>query len=145
MRVVPGDPSHIPTRERAEALLRAVQRLVPDAARVSTWQWDHVRFIDAGANFESVTCPRCGAPIDVGWWGVRMNERFRDAFRDLVVEVPCCGDAVSLNDLDYRWPQAFARWAVEAEDPGRGLLDDGEHAALSSALGCEVRVIWTHT
>jgi hypothetical protein len=51
---------------------------------------------------------------------------------------------VSLNDLVYSWPSGFARYTLEAMNPGLGSLPERVHARLESVLGCRVRVIWAH-
>ena len=53
-----------------------------------------------------------------------MESANRSGFRQLAVIRPCCGRSCSLNDSIYDWPMGFARYILEAEDPGISVLDD---------------------
>ena len=143
LRVIPEDPRRVPSataREHAEKLLRGA---LPGADDVVSQVTEHVRFVDCGDNFESVTCPGCG--IEIGeWWSVVMEVAHEQHFRDLQATLPCCGRRVSLNDLVYSWPSGFARYTLEAMNPGLGSLPDRVRTRLESVLGCRVRVIWAH-
>jgi hypothetical protein len=143
LRLIPDDPTWVPSataRERAEAVLRVA---LPSADEVTSHVTDHVRFVDCGANFESVACPHCGT--DIGeWWSAAMEAAHEQQFRDLRATTPCCGRHVSLNDLVYSWPSGFARYTLQALNPGLGSLPDRLQSRLQSVLGCRVRVIWAH-
>ena len=102
-----------------------------------------VRFVDCGDNFETVACPRCGA--DLGeWWSVVMEAAHEQRFRDLRATPPCCGYTQSLNELVYAWPMGFARYTLEAINPGVGSLPEAVIARLETALGSPLRLIWAH-
>jgi hypothetical protein len=75
-----------------------------------------------------------------------MDEAYRSGsgFSDLTVDLPCCGLAGNLNDLDYTFPQGFARWRVGVMNPGRDAFDEEELRTLGSALGHDVRVVLQH-
>jgi hypothetical protein len=127
-------------RERALGVLR---RAVPLADDLLSQVTEHVRFVDCGANFETVRCPSCGA--DVGeWWSIVMEMGHEQQFRDLRVTTPCCAVRTTLNELVYSWPAGFARYTLEALNPGVGSLPDRVLERLENALGSEVRVIWAH-
>jgi hypothetical protein len=143
LRVIPDEPGRVPSataRERAEAVLRLA---LPSADDVVSHVSEHVRFVDCGDNFESVACPRCGTEIGE-WWSVVMEAAHEQHFRDLRATLPCCGQRLSLNDLVYSWPSGFARYSLEAMNPGLGSLPERVRARLESVLGCRVRVIWAH-
>ena len=104
---------------------------------------DAVRFVDCGANFETVCCPGCGA--DIGdWWSVVMEVGHEQQFQDLRVTTPCCGLHTSLNSLVYSWPSGFARYTLEVLNPGVGSLPQAVVDRLETALCAHLRVIWAH-
>ena len=104
---------------------------------------ERVEFVDQGGNFEGVYCPVCGA--DLGeWWPAAMDRAHAGHFADLAVTAPCCGAALSLNDLRYEWPAGFARFVLEAMNPGVPDLPATTLAELEQRLGAPLRVIWAH-
>ena len=64
-----------------------------------------------------------------------MDRAYRSGFRQLAVILPCCGRSCSLNDSIYDWPMGFARYILEAEDPGISRLDDRQ-LSRSRGPGC---------
>ncbi len=143
LRIIPVDPSFVPkitARERAVGLLR---RAMPLADDVTSLVSPEVRFVDCGADFESVRCPVCGA--DLGdWWSEVMEIGQAHQYRDLRVTTPCCGSATALNDLVYSAPSGFARYVLEALNPGQEQLPEPVRRQLERALGSALRVIWAH-
>jgi hypothetical protein len=143
LRIIPADPGCVPSALARERALGVLLRAVPMADDVSSQVTDHVRFVDCGSNFETVTCARCGA--DIGeWWSIAMEIAHEQHFRDLRITTPCCSTRTSLNDLVYAWPAGFARYTLEALNPGLGSLPDHVRERLESALGATVRIIWAH-
>ncbi len=143
LRIIPVDPGCVPTALARQRALTVLQRAIPLADDIASQVTDDVRFVDCGANFETVRCPRCGA--DLGeWWSVAMEMGHEQQFRDLRVTVPCCGTRTSLNKLAYSWPAGFARYTLEALNPGLGSLPDTLVRRLEDILGAAVRVIWAH-
>ena len=104
---------------------------------------EEVRFIDQGSNFEGVYCPACSADLDQ-WWKEAMDRAWQTRFANLAAVVPCCGSATSLNDLRYVWPAGFARFVLEAKNPGITDLAHHDLAQLETTLGCRLRRIWAH-
>jgi hypothetical protein len=143
LRIIPADPGCVPSalaRERALGVLRSAAPMADDFASQVT---DDVRFVDCGSNFETVRCPRCGE--DIGeWWSFIMEMGHEQHFRDLRVTTPCCGARTTLNELLYSWPAGFARYTLEALNPGVGSLPERVLDRLADALGSPVRVIWAH-
>ena len=113
---------------------------LPAADRVDAEVARDIEFIDAGENFESVSCPGCGQSLD-DWWGEAMSEAAEDGFTDLLVTTPCCGASTSLNDLVYEFPQAFARFSLSACNPGVPNLPEGVQAEVERLLGCPTRTV----
>ena len=74
-----------------------------------------------------------------------MDRAAADDFEALAVTLPCCGASSTLNDLVYHWPAGFARYVLEAMNPGpAGFLDPEQLAQLQLDLGCELRQINAH-
>lgn len=141
LRLVPTEPHWRPNagqRRRAEAALREV---APAAGAYASTVLEAVTFVDQGANFEEIRCPCCGSVLPVDWFQEQMN---RPTFDDLSVTTPCCGERSSLNDLDYRWPAAFAAFELSARNPNRRGLTADELERVGAALGHPVREIWAH-
>jgi hypothetical protein len=143
LRIIPADPNCVPSALARERALGVLRRAVPLADDLLSQVTEHVRFVDCGTNFETVRCPSCGA--DVGeWWSIVMEMGHEQQFRDLRVTTPCCAVRTSLNELVYSWPAGFARYTLEALNPGVGSLPDRVLERLENALGSELRVIWAH-
>lgn len=142
--LIPEDSSRVPDVAAFPTIVELLERLAPAAASVSISVSESVRFFDAGANFESVRCPACKEEMDIGWWGESMSAAYEAGLEDLGVTTPCCSSSTSLHDLDYDWPQGYARWAAELRNPDRGPLKDCERAELDAAAGVPLREIWQH-
>jgi hypothetical protein len=137
--IVPRDPYGAPDPAALEAARTVVERELPEADDVRVESSPAPEFIDAGANFQSVACPACGARLD-DWWPRAMD---RD-FADLSAVTPCCGTATSLNDLVYVWPQAFARASLHVLNPNVSELPATVKDAVERTLGRPTRVVWRH-
>lgn len=143
LRIIPSDPTCVPSALARERALGVLRRAVPLAEDVAWQVTDEVRFVDAGANFETVSCPACGADL-AEWWSLIMEVAHEQQFRDLRVTTPCCAVRTSLNELAYSVPAGFARYTLEVLNPGLGSLPESLVRRLEAALGASVRVIWAH-
>jgi len=145
LRLLPIDPSYVPSRAEASAALAVLASIAPECDELRVRQEPDVNFVDAGSNFSAVRCPACGAELAiVPWWQGEMDRAHRTRFEDLAVVPPCCGAPTTLNELDYDWPQGFAKWWLEARNPRRSKLETGELAELASVVGGPLREVWTH-
>jgi hypothetical protein len=143
LRIIPSDPSCVPSVLARERAMNVLRRAVPQADEVSAQVSQDVRFVDCGSNFESVRCPACGT--DLGeWWAEAMEMGQQQQFRDLRITTPCCGLHTSLNDLLYSWPAGFARYTLEALNPGRRSLPPRIVDRLTHVLETDLRLIWAH-
>lgn len=141
--VVPEDATYVPSIEGRRKAVELFRSIAPRADEVKEEASQEVRFIDCGANLERIICPGCGAEIGVDWWQEKMEEE-ADAFPLKRLALPCCGAQRTLADLKYDWPQAFARFSVEAMNPGIRDLTDEQMRAFESVLGCSVRKVLQH-
>lgn len=146
LALVPTDRHFAPApdgRERAVGLLRG---FAPAADGVTATVSEEIRFIDCGGNWCGVRCPACGADVEP-WFADELGRCYeRSRFRDLAAVIPCCEVAVSLDALVFGWPVGFARFVLEARNPGlepAGLPPE-RHRLLEEAVGCPLRVIWRH-
>lgn len=143
--LVSVDPHYVPTADHvkdAEALARS---MFPQADAISPQHSDGIRFFDAGSNFESVTCPGCGAQIELDWWQKAMDADSKgDGFGLRPQVMPCCNWPYTLDRLNYEWPQAFGSFGLELVNPNVGILPAEAVAALETALGTSLRVIYAH-
>lgn len=143
LRLIPADPAYVPESGAADQARKLLVTFVPEASQVTIDVRDEVSFIDQGANFESVGCPSCGAPLDLEWWQGALEKAMETQCRDLAVSPSCCGKQTSLNDLRYVKPAGFARFSLEAMNPNRSEdLDPQQVGQLESLLGCKLRQIW---
>jgi hypothetical protein len=143
LRYVPANPHFQPTQDGAVAATALLRSLLPQAQDVTSTFFDNIEFIDAGGNWSGVHCPTCGTDAEA-WWDDAMSEAEETQFSSLLVQARCCGATVSLNELRYLWPVAFASFVLEAENPSSTGLTAPQLEELASALGCPVREIPAH-
>src|SRR5438132_12719946 len=72
--LIPTDPEYMPDATSQEKARELFASLVSDADEVDVYVTDGVRFVDQGENFSSVSCPKCGTKLDVGWWNLAMTK-----------------------------------------------------------------------
>ena len=149
IRLIPADPSWQPAPEAADAATAYVRSLFAGpgdgADEVAHEYFEKVEFIDAGENTERVTCPSCREEIGLEWVVGVISERYPD-LGDLGVNVPCCGAALSLNDLEYDWPVGFARFEITVLNGTRDVyeLQPAELTTVEELLGHPVRQVLAH-
>jgi hypothetical protein len=143
LRYVPSNPQFQPTQDDAAAATALLHSLLPQAQTVISTFYESVEFVDAGGNWSGVHCPTCGTDAEA-WWDDAMSEAAETQFSSLLLQAPCCGATVSLNELRYVWPVAFGRFVLEALNPSSTGLSAPELEKLASALGCTVREIPAH-
>ncbi len=143
LRIIPTAPTFVPEAAAQAVALAQLRSAFPGADEVTAWVEPAVVFVDAGANFATVACPRCAHGLAGEWWLMAMDRAAANHFVDLTVALPCCGGNASLNDLRYEWPQGFARFAIDIRNPGGELAVD-QVARLGDVLGCALRLIRAH-
>jgi len=142
--LIPAQADFIPTTEARRDALRLFRALAPRAAEVKEELTEDVRFIDCGSNFEHVRCPDCDEELKMAWWQEKMDEEAKGGFPLRSFDLPCCDGRSSLERLKYDWPQGFARFSIEAEDPIIADLTVEQLQAFEAILGCRVRRILRH-
>lgn len=144
LKLIPDQPNFRPSADAQGAAVLLLRNSVPLADAVLAHDFTAVQFIDPGSHFEGVRCPACDVEITDAWrdW---MDEGAETAFRDLTITTRCCGVATSLNELAYKWPAGFARFTLEAKNPGlNGWLNRDVQRELEAILGCKLRQVLSH-
>ena len=145
LRIIPQDPRHVPAPAAQRRAERSLRSFAPKADEIHSEVKEQIEFVDAGGNTETITCPHCKATVDDVWWQAEMDRTWADGSRNLAVTLPCCGASSTLNDLVYWWPAGFARYVLEAMNPGlNDFLDPAHLAQLQTDLGCELKQIMAH-
>ncbi|MDD3293428.1 MAG: hypothetical protein PHG20_01930 [Geobacteraceae bacterium] len=141
--IIPAAPCYVPPPDMRARALDAFKKMLPTADEVDAIVHNEIRFIDAGARFETVRCPICDSELDQIWWGDAMNIAHRSAFRDLKVKLPCCDSQSTLDNLQYKMPSGFAQFLLQAREPGPGrYLTVDKLQALESILGTPLKQVW---
>ena len=136
--VIPSDPDAPLPEDGGQALCSALVKIADsEEARVKSYD-GRVQFIDCGENFETVSCPACGASLDMEWWGDQMDHCWDADERRFSLHphsLPCCSASKALNELTYTFPQGFASWFVSARNVNRGPLTQEELSELEAVAG----------
>jgi len=141
LKLIPVDPWFVPDYAARLAALDCLSTWFPEADAVSGAESEDVNFVDPGLNLERIICQACGSELDLAIWQGLMDAAFETQFADLTVTMPCCGSALSLNDLHYDEAAGFARCVLEVLNP-RADLSDEQCDQLEQMLGCPLRKIW---
>ena len=144
LKLIPTQPEYVPDKDAQFAAQELLGRFVGSEHEVLAYTTQQVEFVDAGANFDSLSCPACGQLISGEWWSAAMSKANESAFTHLNVVTPCCQTQTSLNDLNYNWAQGFARFVLQVRNSGIATLDKFVLNQLETILGCKLRVIWAH-
>ena len=141
---IPDDPSLQPAMAAADEAVTLLRAFVPAASEVAAKFTDDIEFHNGGENWSGVVkCSNCDAEIE-DWWIEAMEKAYASEFNDINVVVPCCGQAMSLNNLNYEWPAGFSRFRLEAMNPRIRDTTPEQDRALADALGFGLRKIWMH-
>lgn len=143
--LVPKDPGFAASTDAQKRVAAILRRLAPSADHIEPEVSEAIRFHDAGSNFESISCPRCAAEISIDWWQDRMDDDSEEGgFRLEHYGAPCCGAALTLNELKYDLPQAFGRTTWTVQNPNVSELDDLARSELEAAAGTPLTVVYQH-
>ncbi|MDR3463232.1 MAG: hypothetical protein P4L76_13050 [Beijerinckiaceae bacterium] len=140
---VPTDPTWQPTKADAERAVELFKSIAPNAQTIEAIFTDDVEFHHPCENWSGVDCAACGADLE-DWFYETTDKVYRENhFADLSVTTPCCGLHTSLNDLNFVWPAAFGRFALESMRPGLDTNEEQEKA-IAACLGSDLRKVWIH-
>jgi hypothetical protein len=141
---IPLDPSFVPDEAAAQRAVEWLSARAPRAHEVNVEISPEIRFVDCGANFSSVRCHLCGSELETDWWQEAMDRAASTAFKDRVVDLPCCGARAGLEMLHCEWPQGFARFALQALNADIGEPTPKDDETVARLLGTPVRRIHAH-
>ena len=144
LNIIPQQPSFVPDVINMLQAGEFLLTIFPDADNIHSETFDEIRFIDAGENFENITCPSCGEEILMDWWSEAMGKASESQFGNLDVRVPCCTEQTTLNNLTYHFPQGFARCILSVTNPDVSEIDEQTKSELEKILGCKLRIIFVH-
>jgi hypothetical protein len=144
LRWIPVDPSFVPSDDAAERALQWLRSRAPEAAKVSAEVSPKIQFVDCGANLKRIRCSVCMDDVPLAWWHDAMERAGATHFADRVVNLPCCAATAKLEDLEYEWPQGFARFVLEARNADIGKPSDADNEQVARLLGTPVRLILAH-
>lgn len=145
INVIPEDPRFVPAQEKLQDAVLYFRDIAPQSHEISSSVTNNLEFVQCGANFEKIFCPKCGAEFAIDSWQMWMDQDYGDnGFTLNLHSMPCCGAQHTLHDLTYDWLQGFARATVSAMNPNIGKLSSEQHAKFEMILGCPVRVIYEH-
>jgi hypothetical protein len=139
--IIPEEAAHVPSEDAQERAVALFRHIAPQADEVKKEVSPEVRFIDCGGNLSRIFCPHCGAELEMDWWQEQMDEEVEAGFPIRNISLSCCGHSSSLQTLRYDWPQGFARFSVEAMNPGIPDLSEEQLAEFEQTLGCPVRKV----
>jgi len=146
INLVPIDRDFIPEVEKQSLAKQHFASIAPEADEIEITVLDYAKLFDCGGNLKTVTCPTCQGSIDPFDWEDWADEcDSEDAgFKFIKFKMPCCGASHSLDELQYDWPQAFGRFAIEALNPDIGQLTPEQIQQFEQILGCKLHVIYQH-
>lgn len=142
--IIPEAADFVPSEAAQQKAVELLERLAPDADEIVANTTDHVEFVYCGENFERILCPACGRDVELDWWSERMNAEHEIHFPLRPLALPCCQARFTLNELTYEFPQGFAKFTVEAMNPGIPDLSAADMMEFEFVLGCKVRKILRH-
>jgi hypothetical protein len=145
INLIPEDPLMVPSPACQEAALHRFHEIAPEADEIEICISEKPTFHDCGGNFEKISCPQCNTEIPIEWWQVMMDQDHVDGgFELMKYEVPCCGAAYTLHDLQYHWTQGMARFSIEAINPNIGEMKQSYIQEFEEILNTRIRVIYRH-
>ena len=140
LRLVPNKPQFQPDPAVARSAVELLRAYFPQAQEIQSKYYESVTFIDAGENWEGVSCLACGADAEP-WWGEAMSASTSAGVSSLATQARCCGTPVQLNELNYGWPVAFGRFVLDVLNPNALSLAPEQLAQLSAQLGCQLLTV----
>ena len=141
--LIPESPWHVTELFRQREAERCLALLVPLAQEVGSTVFERIEFVDCGAYWQCIRCPACNSMIEDAWFKRAFDSAYEAEFASLLVTTECCGTSTSFHELKYDLPMGYARYALEAREPGLGRkLTCDELHSLERALGCSIREIW---
>src|SRR5688572_21017180 len=100
----------IQDEERQREAVVYFRQIAPEADEVTVSVSESLEFIQCGGNFRKICCPSCGSEIEMEVWQEWMDKDYgKKGFILREHRMPCCDAEHTLHQLNYKWPQGFAR------------------------------------
>ncbi len=144
LKLIPEEPAFIPNNDSQLIAAKFMKSLFNDDCDIQFEVSEEIKFVDSGTNFENISCPSCQNEIANTWWSTAMEEAHQTHFSHLEIEVPCCKSKITLNNLQYHFPQGFAKFILTAKNPNVSAFNKQSCSRLEEILGCKLRTIWAH-
>jgi hypothetical protein len=144
LKLIPTEPTFVPNNESQLVAVEFMKSLFTGDCEIKIGVSSEIKFIDAGINFEKISCPNCKSELSSKWWSTEMEKAHQTNFNHLETETPCCKSRTTLNDLNYHFPQGFAKFIIAVRNPNISAIDKPSYAKLEQTLGCKLRTIWAH-
>lgn len=143
--ILPADLDYVPDVARREKALRYFWSIAPESDKIEVKISEKLMFFDCGANLEKITCSNCGGNVSTEWWRDQLENDYEEEYDELNLYIlPCCGRQATMAELEYSWPQGFAKFAIDAMNPKIGTLLDEEKEMFETILETPIRVIYQH-
>lgn len=145
LRLYVKDVSFIPEEHAVNNALVYLKELAPKADSIDFTSDPAVAMIDCGADLESVSCPHCGAELDMQHWHEWMEADYKaGTFMLAPIAMRCCGKKAALNDLTYREHIGFAKVWIDIMNPRIEAVSAEVLDIVSRILGSEVSMVRSH-
>ena len=139
IRIITTNPYEIVSKESLEKAKSYLMENIT-CEKISIIINEHPEFKDCGENLQQILCPECNSKISFEKCFELMYYAYENNFSDLMVEVPCCGKKVSLNDLEYISACGFSTCAIKILNP-HNLIDEELVKKIAEILNTDVRLI----
>ena len=105
LSIIPTDQDFVPSPEAQQTAVALLQEMLPDGEMCKADVYDHLHFVDQGANCEAVFCSSCGRRLaldpftendpGMSWW-YEVNDAIPrgGAIEHVRTAIPCCGASV---------------------------------------------------
>jgi hypothetical protein len=141
--VIPDLPNFVPNQINQSKGISYFRSIAPLETDIKTLVNNQIHFIDCGENFENIKCPFCSTNISIETWQSWMGMDFDG--KGFILnwhKMPCCAANLTLHELNYSFPQGFARFQLIAMNPNIGRLSENQLAKFAQILECPIRVIY---
>ncbi|MCC8368377.1 hypothetical protein J8V57_19460 [Xenorhabdus sp. PB61.4] len=126
--------------------------IIPPVLAVEHYIAEDVELFDGMQNFTIPSCSHCKSDI-TKWWNEKMDYIWENSPRTETIytkwSTPCCGQKVSMLELDYQNWGAFGRFALMIDTRKTDVIhtDDGLSLVIEKIailLKTPVNIVWKH-
>lgn len=140
LRIIPTNPPYVPDWQQQEEAREWLSYIFPKKD-ISFEISKEIELVDAGENFESITCNLCIGTIMMSDWLQAIHDAKESKLENLAFTCPNCKQVTDLNDLYYKGPMGFSKFRISIANP-RFDLGSKDMEDLEEMLGTFLRKIW---